>query len=305
MQIAIRLASLLLFTLPSLAEAFIFCPFLPLSEVTPGAPLPGERITLAVFDSYHVLTPTEAPRNVVVSRNGLAISVSATFDSSPPSNDGQPFNVDLGTLPEGRYTIEYESDGPPPAGSSGCPLHKATLEFSVSTTGVVTVVEYYNAALDHYFMTSAPEEIQRLDSGAIRGWARTGETFRAYASASMPSTATPVCRFYAPPSVGVDSHFFSDDPRECEAVKTRWPTVWIEESSNVFGTAISVGSRCSDGAGQPYQRVHRLYNNRPDANHRYVTSLSMRDEMLAKGWVEEGRYPDATNHVAYAMCVPK
>ena len=52
-----------------------------------------------------------------------------------------------------------------------------------------TVVEYYNATLDHYFITPLANEIAALDSGTIAGWTRTGLAFDA--SASADSTSTP------------------------------------------------------------------------------------------------------------------
>lgn len=55
------------------------------------------------------------------------------------------------------------------------------------------VVEYYNRALDHYFMTANPLEINDLDTGAFAGWQRTGLRFLAY-TAQLPGTS-PVCRF--------------------------------------------------------------------------------------------------------------
>ncbi len=65
---------------------------------------------------------------------------------------------------------------------------------------VVTVVEYYNAGLDHYFVTSLPLEIDALDRGVLAGWARTGAAFGAYAHAT--AGIAPVCRFYLPPRLG-------------------------------------------------------------------------------------------------------
>ena len=47
-----------------------------------------------------------------------------------------------------------------------------------------TVVEFYNAALDHYFVSALPADIAALDSGNLKGWARTGRTFNAYAGAA-------------------------------------------------------------------------------------------------------------------------
>src|SRR5262249_13750244 len=45
-----------------------------------------------------------------------------------------------------------------------------------------TAVEFYAAALDHYFISTDPAEIAALDSGTIKGWSRTGYSFNAYAS---------------------------------------------------------------------------------------------------------------------------
>src|SRR5215471_20933655 len=74
------------------------------------------------------------------------------------------------------------------------------------------VIEFYNAAQDHYFITASPAEIADLDTGVHPGWQRTGLSFDAY-EANLAS-ANPVCRFYIPPSLG-DSHFFSASPDEC------------------------------------------------------------------------------------------
>src|SRR3954466_3000275 len=52
----------------------------------------------------------------------------------------------------------------------------------------VTVVEYYNAALDHYFISPLQPDIDALDSGRLAGWARTGQSFQAFPG----SAATPL-----------------------------------------------------------------------------------------------------------------
>ena len=43
--------------------------------------------------------------------------------------------------------------------------------------------------------------------------------------------------------------------------------------------------------------VYRLFNGRQHANHRYVTSLALRDSMVAAGWIAEGYGP-----AQVAMC---
>jgi hypothetical protein len=79
-------------------------------------------------------------------------------------------------------------------------------DFSTSAATTVTVVEYYHAGLDHYFITWVPNEIAILDAGVtIRGWVRTTRTFKAYAAAQAGTSD--ICRYYIPPAQG-DSHFF-------------------------------------------------------------------------------------------------
>lgn len=60
----------------------------------------------------------------------------------------------------------------------------------------ITVVEYYHAGFDHYFITASPDEIALLDGGAFGGaWKRTGEAFSAFAEAD-PALGG-VCRFFS------------------------------------------------------------------------------------------------------------
>ena len=66
----------------------------------------------------------------------------------------------------------------------------------------------------------------------------------------------------------------------------------------VGAIAESVGSRAINGA--PAIPVYRLYNNRADVNHRYTTSLSIRSDMIAKGYIREGYGP-----LGVVMCAPQ
>src|SRR5262249_36877587 len=101
--------------------------------------------------------------------------------------------------------------------------------------GTVSVVEFYNAGLDHYFMSANPIEINDLDTGVHPGWVRTGLRFNAYAT---PVAGTnPVCRFYRTPAFG-DSHFYSASPAECAATAAAHPVDWTYESAAVFYIAL-------------------------------------------------------------------
>jgi hypothetical protein len=52
---------------------------------------------------------------------------------------------------------------------------------------------------------------------------------------------------------------------------------------------------CPTGTTQ----IYRVFSNRPDANHRYMTSRALRDQMVAMGWLSEGDGPDQV-----VMCAP-
>ena len=156
----------------------------------------------------------------------------------------------------------------------------------------VNVIEYYHAALDHYFITWVAAEIANLDSGATKGWARTGQSFKVY-TASQAGTAA-VCRIYIPPGKG-DGHFFGRDTNECDGTMTKNPTFILESPTFFYLFPPSLGN-C--GAGQV--PVYRVFSNRADANHRYTTDRATRDQMVAKGWIAEGDGADTV-----VMCAPQ
>ena len=167
---------------------------------------------------------------------------------------------------------------------------------------LVSVVEFYHAGLDHYFVTPLGAEIEALDSGRQTGWARTGRAFAAWAN--LPTTVTaasPVCRYYIPPEQG-SSHFFSASPAECADVHTKITTHpaffgYMLETPNAFyaGLPNPVSGACVVDTVP----VYRLWNQRTDSNHRYTTDRGLRDEMVGRGYKAEGYGPDAV-----AMCAP-
>jgi hypothetical protein len=148
-------------------------------------------------------------------------------------------------------------------------------------SGLLTVVEFYNTSLNHYFITADPAEASGIDQGAAGpGWMRTGLTFNAYPLGDAPS----VCRFYGTPGQGPNSHFYTADARECNSVKQ--DAGWTFEGV-VFGIAVPTGGVCPAGTVP----VYRAYNNRfafNDSNHRFTTSLAAYQATTAQGWVGEG-----------------
>jgi dienelactone hydrolase len=148
--------------------------------------------------------------------------------------------------------------------------------------GEVDVVEYYNASLDHYFMTAMPVEIAILDAGEpIAGWTRTGRVFKAWPASS--TLGQPVCRYFGAPGIGPATHFYSAYANEC-AILAGDPQ-WIFEG-DVLRVDVPVNGVCPDDE----MIVVRLYNNgmRGVANHRYTISPDVIDAMVDDGWIVEG-----------------
>jgi uncharacterized protein (DUF1800 family) len=165
------------------------------------------------------------------------------------------------------------------------------MALAAGSASAVDVIEYYNASLDHYFITWVPAEIANLDSGKTKGWTRTGQAFQTY---TTPQSGTsPVCRYYIPPALG-DSHFFGRGTTECNNTGQKNPS-FVLESSDFMQVFLPVAGTCPAGTAQ----VYRVFSNRPDANHRYMVSKVVRDQMIAKNWLAEGDGPDLV-----VMCAP-
>jgi hypothetical protein len=156
----------------------------------------------------------------------------------------------------------------------------------------VSVIEFYNLARDHYFMSAAAAEIADLDTGVHPGWARTGLSFKAYAT----PTASPVCRFYLPPAFG-DSHFYSASTAECALVASQYPGFVYETPSALYVGLPDTATGACFGGTVP---VYRVWDNRPGTNHRYTASLVVRAQMQALGWIAEGYGPSQV-----IMCAPQ
>ena len=256
----------------------------------PDFPAPHEPVWLAIFDPVrrHPDEPglvsiwREAPDPVWVGARTIR------FDAH-----GLAYYPSLVDLLEGTYVAAYFDQQTSPAPGD---VPKVLLRFIVSRAGPMNVVEYFNTALGHYFITGDPAEIEKLDTGAIAGWQRTGESFQAFPPDQIPSFGQPVCRFYGLPSAGLDSHFYSASQEECAAVKARWPDQWIPETDAAFGVL-------GDTYAFDCTHLFRLYNNRADVNHRYTTSTAIRDQMIAQGWILEAAFFPPHDD-PYTMCVP-
>ena len=152
-----------------------------------------------------------------------------------------------------------------------------------------TAVEYYHAGFNHYFITANPAEISGLDGGAYGGvWQRTGQTFKVWTSGSGLAD---VCRFFQTYFAPKSSHFYTAIDYECAGLIAN-SFVWQFENI-AFKVKLPFGGVCPAGT----IALYRLYNNGMSGapNHRYTTSLAIRNQMIIAGWTPED---------ANTLCVP-
>ena len=155
--------------------------------------------------------------------------------------------------------------------------------FAAAAEPTARAVEFYNARLDHYFITAFPDEAAMLDAGVVvPGWVRTGVTFSAWASAGDSPTAVPVCRFFGTPGVGPDSHFYAADAAECTLVK-RNPH-WMFEAI-AFYIEPPVAATCPAATAPVYRSFHPGANVNA-SNHRFVPDLTIHQKMAASSILE-------------------
>ena len=153
---------------------------------------------------------------------------------------------------------------------------------ATESEGERRTVEYYNASLNHYFVTAEPAEIAMLDRGElVPGWRRTGFDFKSWTPGSPNGGAA--CRFFGTPGRGPNSHFFTVDANECALVRANpdWTFEGLAFQALLPGYATCPADRVV---------VWRLYNNGMggQANHRYLTSHSEVGDAIGRGWMLEG-----------------
>ena len=162
---------------------------------------------------------------------------------------------------------------------------------AVVTSDAALVVEFYNAALDNYFITADPTEALAIDGGAAGpGWARTGGSFRS-------GGETQVCRFYGSQSPGPNSHFYALDGSECQgimdaqfsATDPRRTSIksWNFESFD-FSSTRPANGQCPVATAPIYRAYNNGFVRGIDSNHRITASRNAIAEVVVRGWIDEG-----------------
>ena len=149
------------------------------------------------------------------------------------------------------------------------------------------VVEFYNTLLDNYFLTANADEANAIDGGSAGpGWIRTGNTFKSGGS-------TAVCRFYGSQSPGPNSHFYTLLGPECDNLKQLQATTlatekrWDFESLDFLSTS-PINGTCASGLLPIYRAYNNGFARGIDSNHRISASRAAIQEVINRGWINEG-----------------
>jgi uncharacterized protein (DUF1800 family) len=158
-----------------------------------------------------------------------------------------------------------------------------TLASPSALAAIGIAVEFYEPVLRHYFMTAYPDEAAMLDAGqVVKGWKRTGGEFTIYTDPAPDRLA--VCRFYGAPGSGLQTHFYTANPAECEWVKTL--PKWRFEAI-AFYIQVPEAGGCAAGTTPVYRSF--FSDQISDVNHRFTVDLTAAARQpLKSGWVSEG-----------------
>ena len=227
-----------------------------------------------------VITPTQAtyPMNQGLSSAGLSNwsnSFHAGFLKTIP---WYVATLDSGSRPQYGLTIVTEAVG------------RIVVEYR-------NTADFPNSPGGHFFYSSDRAEQVAVDSGSAGAFTRTGRSF-------LIGGTSPVCRFYGSLTPGPNSHFFTVDVNECNALKAAQivPTPaavqqWNYEGIAYATTPVSVDAGGARSCPADTLPLYRVYNNafsaggtkNPwDSNHRFTLVSSDVADMVALGWRDEG-----------------
>ena len=275
----------------------------------PPPPAPGQlAVPLSVTFPAQVVETTSSPSIVTVTNTGGQSVVVQSIGSSNPSEFAVASST-CGTVGVGlkcSFGLVFRPGAPGSRNatvtitSTGLGSPQGISVSGVATTLVtpppadtVLAVEYHHAAFDHYFVTAISDEIAKLDNGTFVGWARTGQTFKVRTSGGAGRAS--VCRFFTVAFPPTSSHFYAPRGLGCEGalLNPQW-----QLEGDVFYTALPDSNGMCPSGEVP---VYRMYNNGQGGapNHRFTTSIAMRTQMLAQGYIAEG------TGIGVGMCSPQ
>lgn len=151
----------------------------------------------------------------------------------------------------------------------------------------VTIVEYYNRALDAYFMTGRAAEQTLLDS-LPADFSRTGMEFSATAAATAAAPQVRICRFYVNTSTPfANTHFYGREGTDCEALRAQSLAGFSYEDFDFAAAQPDAANACAAATPVRVFRSFRPAVGARTSNHRYTTSVASYDALTAAGWTPE------------------
>ena len=165
-----------------------------------------------------------------------------------------------------------------------------------NTSNVKTMVEYFYAPLNYFFITSRDDDKTALDK--LADFQRTGLSFPVYATQVTNSKA--ISRFYFD-QIAVHasrgSHFYTllDTDKSAlialnpsNAATPRLPVNEGIDSWAFLPVVAGPGGACASGQTPVYRLFRGGVKFPDDPNHRFTASLAVYDSFVALGWDGEG-----------------
>lgn len=274
----------------STPTATLYVSTLNFGSVTVGVTSPAQTVTLSNTGGapLQLSAVTMSSGDFVIS--GGTCSATTTLAVATVCTVNVAFAPSTSGARSATLTFAHNASG----GTSSVALSGTGAASTSATTA--TMVEYFHAGLDYYFITSRATEIALLDS--IPAWARTGKSFNVY-TATQAGTAGLVRYYYDQIALANSrgSHFYTAVQAEKDLLATlnpsnaATPRLPLSEGvdSYLFAPVVAgVGGSCA--AGQtPVYRIFRGQARFPDnPNHRYTTDTAIYNNFVALGWDGEG-----------------
>ena len=179
----------------------------------------------------------------------------------------------------------------------GCPVNSNSVALDVLPAGQkvsMKLTEYYNAALDYYFLTGRDGDKAALD--AVAAWARTGNEIRVFARPNLKTL--PLERhFFANVAKGATrgSHFFTVLPGDQTLLTSLNPTnAQLNAKPFLEGVeGYAIPKAATNTCPVSTVPIYRAFKGAPryidDGNHRFSVSLAQHQNMVnALGWIDDG-----------------
>ena len=234
-----------------------------------------------------------AVNQVVFPGSSVSTFWSGSTSATSPSRAWAVFFYDGGTSSDAKSTSDFVRlvrGGPSSAAIDAQTVKPGVVEY-------LNTADFPDSPGGHFFYSSEAAEQAAVDSGAAGQFLRTGRLF-------LTGGTQPVCRFYGSMTPGPNSHFFTVEAGECNALiaaqVTPRPTdvqQWNYEGLSYSTTPATVAANGLRSCPANTLPLYRAYNNafppsgpkNPwDSNHRFTPALSDIAAMVASGWRDEG-----------------